>query len=140
MIVVNNLNEKQIIDIANLEEKIFSPNNYNEDELKGFSNSHNFLFYLIYQSDNLVSYAIVLNLKNSCEIYKIATIFEYRNENYASNILNSIKEKFNQIDIEVSTNGCTKNFYIKNGFNELYVRKKYYYDGSDAIIMQFKNK
>ena len=65
MIVVNNLNEKQIIDIVNLEEKIFSPNNYNEDELKGFSNSHNFLFYLIYQSDNLVSYAIVLNLKNS---------------------------------------------------------------------------
>ena len=45
----------------------------------------------------------------------------------------------NQIWLEVSKqNKKALNFYLKNNFKKEYIRKKYYKDGSDAIIMRFQ--
>ena len=124
--------------IFNLEKEIFKNSAFNIDYLKTLiKNDSSFIY--IYLIDNQVcGYLMVLDSIDVYEILAIATIEEYRNKGIAQKLLNKIKIK--NIFLEVrETNQTAINFYKKNKFKEISIRKNYYSEPTEnAIIMKLE--
>ena len=69
------------------------------------------------------------------EILKICVDKESRNMGIANSLITKLNSYQKDIFIEVNENNPAKNFYAKTGFRFVSERKKYYHDGSSAIIM-----
>lgn len=124
--------------IFNLEKEIFKNSAFNIDYLKTLiKNDSSFIY--IYLIDNQVcGYLMVLDSIDVYEILAIATIEEYRNNGIAQELLDKIKTK--DIFLEVrESNQVAINFYKKNKFKEISVRKNYYSEPNEnAIIMKLE--
>jgi len=81
---------------------------------------------------------MVLDSIDVYEILAIATIEECRNKGIAQELLDKIKTK--DIFLEVrESNKKAINFYKKNNFKQISIRKGYYSDPTeDAIIMKME--
>ena len=81
---------------------------------------------------------MVLDSIDVYEILAIATIKEYRNKGVAQGLLDKIKTK--DIFLEVrESNQVAINFYKKNKFKEISIRKNYYSKPNEnAIIMKLE--
>ena len=81
---------------------------------------------------------MVLDSIDVYEILAIATIEEYRNNGIAQELLDKIKTK--DIFLEVrESNQVAINFYKKNKFNQISIRKNYYSEPNEnAIIMKLE--
>lgn len=138
--IVNNLNKEEAKQIEELEIINFKENAYSIDEINNFSKNDNFLFIIVKITNLIIGYAIIYLAIDEIEIYKICVSNFYRKRGIGSNILNEIKSLRKNIIIEVSHRDFTKNFYEKNNFKIIHLRKNYYYDKSDALIMKWENK
>lgn len=138
--IVNNLNKEESKQIEELEIINFKENAYSIDEINNFSKNDNFLFIIVKITNLIIGYAIIYLAIDEIEIYKICVSNFYRKKGIGSNILNEIKSLRKNIIIEVSHRDFTKNFYEKNNFKIIHLRKNYYYDKSDALIMKWENK
>lgn len=138
--IVNNLNKEEAKQIEELEIINFKENAYSIDEINNFSKNDNFLFIIVKITNLIIGYAIIYLAIDEIEIYKICVSNFYRKKGIGSNILNEIKSLRKNIIIEVSHRDFTKNFYEKNNFKIIHLRKNYYYDKSDALIMKWENK
>ena len=78
---------------------------------------------------------------DDADIEGVVTDKDYRNCGVASALIKLAEEKiafFNikKILLEVrESNQSAKNLYIKSGFKSLFVRRKYYLDGENAVVM-----
>ncbi|RRD38492.1 ribosomal-protein-alanine N-acetyltransferase [Fusobacterium nucleatum] len=124
--------------IFNLEKEIFKNSAFNIDYLKTLiKNDSSFIY--IYLIDNQVcGYLMVLDSIDVYEILAIATVEEYRNKGIAQELLDKIKTK--DIFLEVrESNQVAINFYKKNKFNQISIRKNYYSEPNEnAIIMKLE--
>ena len=124
--------------IFNLEKEIFKNSAFNIDYLKTLiKNDSSFIY--IYLIDNQVcGYLMVLDSIDVYEILAIATVEEYRNKGIAQELLDKIKMK--DIFLEVrESNQVAINFYKKNKFNQISIRKNYYSEPNEnAIIMKLE--
>ena len=124
--------------IFNLEKEIFKNSAFNIDYLKTLiKNDSSFIY--IYLIDNQVcGYLMVLDSIDVYEILAIATIEKYRNKGIAQELLDKIKTK--DIFLEVrESNQVAINFYKKNKFNQIAIRKNYYSEPNEnAIIMKLE--
>lgn len=137
--IKNNLDFEELKLIEIFEKEIFYPNNYTYDEIKKMFESNNFYCaFKLDENNSILGYCIFYANDLEIEIYKIGVQKYFRKNNIGTEILNSIKEKFNKIFLEVSDRDDTKYFYLKNKFIEIGIRKKYYYDNSNAILLEWK--
>ena len=124
--------------IFNLEKEIFKNSAFNIDYLKTLiKNDSSFIY--IYLIDNQVcGYLMVLDSIDVYEILAIATVEEYRNKGIAQELLAKIRIK--NIFLEVrESNQTAINFYKKNKFKEISIRKNYYSKPTEnAIIMKLE--
>ena len=124
--------------IFNLEKEIFKNSAFNIDYLKTLiKNDSSFIY--IYLIDNQVcGYLMVLDSIDVYEILAIATVEKYRNKGIAQELLDKIKTK--DIFLEVrESNQTAINFYKKNNFKEISIRKNYYSEPTEnAIIMKLE--
>lgn len=97
--------------------------------------------YIGYETDNkIVSFLNYSLIYDRIEIEYIYTIPGYRNNNLASNLLNhlcelGINNECLNITLEVRCSNTTAiDFYKKNGFKKVSIRKNYY-KGEDGILM-----
>lgn len=87
-------------------------------------------------------FAVWRAVADEAEIITIGVNPEYRKNGIATAMLTLIENELKKsgvkkIFLEVSVNNTPAlNLYKNNGYNEFSVRKKYYDDGSDAILMQ----
>lgn len=123
--------------ISKFEKELFDINGYTEDELISMFSNNSFYLYFLKMNDEICGYAIVYKTVEFAEIYKIAIIRKLQKFGYGSNLLNEIKNDNNKILIEVSDRDKTYEFYLKNNFRLLNKRHRYYYDGSNAYIMEY---
>lgn len=87
------------------------------------------------------SFAIFQLIAGEAELYYIAIKKEFRRKHLADELLNYFIKNFDvdSIFLEVrASNAPAISFYRKNGFKEIGIRKKYYQNGEDAIIMEKK--
>ena len=124
--------------IFNLEKEIFKNSAFNKSYIETLIKGNNSFVYVYLIEDKICGYLMVLDSIDVYEILAIATIEEYRNNGIAQELLDKIKIK--DIFLEVrESNQVAINFYKKNKFKEISVRKNYYSEPNEnAIIMKLE--
>ena len=124
--------------IFNLEKEIFKNSAFSIDYLKTLIKNDNSFIYTYLIDNQVCGYLMVLDSIDVYEILAIATVEEYRNKGIAQKLLNKIKTK--DIFLEVrESNQVAINFYKKNKFKEISIRKNYYSEPTEnAIIMKLE--
>ena len=133
------INDTDYIDqIFNLEKEIFKNSAFNRTYLDTLIKGDNSFIYVYLIDSKVCGYLIVLDSIDVYEILAIATIEECRNKDIAQELLNKIKTK--DIFLEVrESNQPAINFYKKNKFKEISIRKNYYSKPNEnAIIMKLE--
>ncbi|EJU07532.1 ribosomal protein S18-alanine N-acetyltransferase [Fusobacterium hwasookii] len=124
--------------IFNLEKEIFKNSAFTKESTENLIKEDNSFIYTYLIDEKVCGYLMVLDIIDVYEILAIATIEEYRNNGIAQELLDKIKTK--DIFLEVrESNQVAINFYKKNKFKEISVRKNYYSEPNEnAIIMKLE--
>ena len=124
--------------IFNLEKEIFKSSAFNKNYLDTLIKGNNSFIYVYLIENKVCGYLIILDSIDVYEILAIATVEEYRNKGIAQKLLDKIKTK--DIFLEVrESNKIAINFYKKNKFKEISIRKNYYSKPNEnAIIMKLE--
>jgi len=124
--------------IFNLEKEIFKSSAFNKSYLDALIKGDNSFIYAYLIDDKVSGYLMILDSIDVYEILAIATVEEYRNKGIAQKLLDKIKTK--DIFLEVrESNKIAINFYKKNKFKEISIRKNYYSKPNEnAIIMKLE--
>ncbi|BBB31988.1 ribosomal-protein-alanine N-acetyltransferase [Thermotomaculum hydrothermale] len=98
-------------------------------------------FILAYYQNKIVGYICFSTVLDECHILNVAVHPDFRKNGIAQKMIDALFEereksgiKFYYLEVRVN-NIPAINFYKKNGFKELGLRKKYYQDGTDAFVM-----
>ena len=124
--------------IFNLEKDIFKNSAFSKESTENLVKADNSFIYAYLIDEKVYGYLMVLDSIDVYEILAIATVEEYRNKGIAQELLDKIKTK--DIFLEVrKSNEKAINFYKKNNFKQISIRKGYYSDPTeDAIIMKME--
>lgn len=124
--------------IFNLEKDIFKNSAFSKESTENLVKADNSFIYAYLIDEKVCGYLMVLDSIDVYEILAIATIEEYRNKGIAQELLDKIKTK--DIFLEVrKSNEKAINFYKKNNFKQISIRKGYYSDPTeDAVIMKME--
>ena len=124
--------------IFNLEKDIFKNSAFSKESTENLVKADNSFIYAYLIDEKICGYLMVLDSIDVYEILAIATVEEYRNKGIAQELLDKIKTK--DIFLEVrKSNEKAINFYKKNNFKQILIRKGYYSDPTeDAIIMKME--
>ena len=124
--------------IFNLEKDIFKNSAFSKESTENLVKADNSFIYAYLVGEKVCGYLMVLDSIDVYEILAIATVEEYRNKGIAQELLDKIKTK--DIFLEVrESNKKAINFYKKNNFKQISIRKGYYSDPTeDAIIMKME--
>lgn len=124
--------------IFNLEKEIFKNSAFSKSYLNTLIKGDNSFIYIYLIDDKVCGYLIILDSIDVYEILAIATVEEYRNKGIAQELLAKIRTK--NIFLEVrESNQTAINFYKKNKFKEISIRKNYYSKPTEnAIIMKLE--
>ena len=124
--------------IFNLEKEIFKNSAFSRTYLDTLIKGDNSFIYVYLIDDKVCGYLLILDSIDVYEILAIATIEEYRNKGIAQELLDKIKTK--DIFLEVrESNQTAINFYKKNRFKEISIRKNYYSEPTEnAVIMKLE--
>lgn len=130
MIREGNLNDLELI---NSLMSYFNINGYHEI-------NNPFVKFIVYEvSNNIIGCIDYSFFDNRIEINYIIVEEEYQHKGIATKMLEYMIEKYKTIEnitLEVSTKNIKAiNFYHKNGFIDVSIRKNYYSSGDDAIMM-----
>ena len=124
--------------IFNLEKDIFKNSAFSKESTENLVKADNSFIYAYLIDEKVCGYLMVLDSIDVYEILAIATIEKYRNKGIAQELLDKIKTK--DIFLEVrESNQVAINFYKKNNFKEIRIRKNYYSEPNEnAIIMKLE--
>ena len=124
--------------IFNLEKDIFKNSAFSKESTENLVKADNSFIYAYLVDEKVCGYLMVLDSIDVYEILAIATVEEYRNKGIAQELLDKIKNK--DIFLEVrESNKKAINFYKKNNFKEISIRKNYYSEPTEnAIIMKLE--
>ena len=108
-------------------EKSMFKNSISVDGLKSFEMNASHVIWKI-QKIKIIGFVYFFHVKDEIEIIRICIIKSQQNKNYGSLLIDEIKKlKIKKIFLEVSTENINAiNFYLKNGFQRIGVRKGYY--------------
>ncbi len=101
----------------------------------------NFIGFVAVENEKIIGFIATVWCVDECEIELIAVKKEYRRKGVASKLLNVAIDKFKELKIvklflEVRrSNEDAQGFYEKQGFTYVGVRKNYYANVEDALIM-----
>ena len=141
-IMIRKLEERDLQQLCELSTETFKGESWNKEQFQS-AIKQNFCIGF-FDDEKLVSFLIAENLIDDFNILLIATKEEFKNKHIASSLLKTLEDEckilnINKIWLEVkSTNLIAQKFYEKHNFKQIYVRKKYYNNGEDAIILEKK--
>ena len=124
-------------------EKTIFKNSTSKDEFKSFKKNVSHVIWKI-EKIKIIGFVYFFHVKDEIEIIKICIIKSHQRKNYGSKLINEIKKlKIKKIFLEVSVQNINAiNFYLKNGFKKIGVRKGYYAGKNssriDALRLIFK--
>jgi len=139
------INNDNVFKVLQLDNAIFDYDKYNLETLKDFLTNDNYINLCAIIDDEIVGYIIVFSIFDEGCLIKIATNPKFQNNGIATKLFNTAKEELlkkgvTNIYLEVSSeNTVAINFYNKKGFITESVRKSYYNNGDDALIMWLRD-
>lgn len=145
MITVENLSEQNIKDVAEIE-RLCIETPWGEGELFRELENKNAFYACLKKDGHTVGYGGIWLSVGTADITNIAVLPEHRREGLGSLILSELTKKAVkngcfEINLEVNENnrGAVL-LYEKCGFEKVGIRKKYYKNKDNAIIMQYNYK
>ena len=119
--------KKSDYDVLSQIEKSIFQDPISKIELKNFEEQPAYKIWKI-EEKQIVGFVSFFHVKDEIEIIKICIIKSYQRKNYGSILINEIKKlKIKKIFLEVSVENVNAiNFYFKNGFEKIGIRKGYY--------------
>jgi len=126
--------------LLNLEQDCFVQEAWNLEQIKSHHQLQNSLLY--FREDKSlepIGYLIYLENSYEIEILRIGVVADFRRKGIANQLLDFLESlrKTKEILLEVkSENFAAIELYQKKGFINFAVRKRYYPDGTDAILMK----
>ena len=131
-------------EIYEIEKSVFK-NCWSEISLKKELENKNFNLNLLCRLNNkIIGYFFSKNVKNEYHVLNFALKKNYQHRGYGKLFFNIIINEYildGSVFLEVKRSNLSAiNFYKKFNFKEIGLKKKYYSDGEDAIIMRLINK
>ena len=129
-------------EIAALERECFPSDPWNVRMLAESFLSGRFFGSLLEEEGVITAYGGISFVEDEAELELIATAEMYRRCGRAEKILHdlfegAIQRGIKRIFLEVRvSNSSALMMYLKNGFQGIYARSRYYPDGEDAIVMK----
>ena len=146
----NKLTSTEIPSVLSIEERN-SDDPWTELQFETSIENINNLYYCISINDKTIGYLITMLAVDTADILNIGIDPDFQRKGYATGLLNHLikelkKRNIRKILLEVrSGNKSAIQFYKKQGFKEISVRKNYYMknsknqsQGEDGIIMSIK--
>ena len=126
MIDISLCKKKDFNTLIQIEKSIFQ-NYSSKNELKTLEKHSSHVIWKI-EEKKILGFVSFFHVKDEIEIIRICIIKSYQRKNYGSILINEIKKlKIKKIFLEVSVENINAiNFYLKNGFKKIGVRKGYY--------------
>lgn len=110
--------------------------------LENYSNKSSFKLWKIVTT-KIIGFVYFYHVKDEVEILKIGVSKSYQRKKYGTLVINKMKKlKIKKIFLEVSVENLQAiNFYLKNGFEKIGIRKAYYTGNKkriDALRLLFE--
>ena len=105
------------------------------NELKSFEINESHVIWKI-EKIKIIGFVCFFHVRDEIEIIKICIAKSHQRKNYGSILINEIKKlNIKKIFLEVSIENVNAiNFYLKNGFQKIGVRKGYYANDKSSRI------
>ena len=94
-------------------------------------------YYFVYEEDNKIVGYINCWVSDNTEVLNFCVYPEYRKQGIGALLFSEVEKIANgviSLEVRVSNSNAI-NFYSKRGFKKAFVRKGYYSNGEDAILM-----
>ncbi|EKD26929.1 MAG: hypothetical protein ACD_79C00967G0007 [uncultured bacterium] len=123
-------------------ERLSSNNPWSDETLKKAILNPNAINLLLVFEEKITGFLFSCIISDECELHNIAIHPDYRGKGFSKLLIQSFFEllkgkKIANIYLEVRQNNLTAiNLYQKTGFSEYSMRKNYYSDGCNAILMR----
>ncbi len=114
---------------------------WNKNMLEGAFNSGRFISIGIEEDEKLIGLISCSTTEFDADIEGITIDKDFRRNGFAKALLGLLEVKLKEKNIEKVflevrlSNTPAKNLYLGAGYKEISIRKKYYSDGEDAVIM-----
>ena len=105
------------------------------NELKSFEMNESHVIWKI-EKIKIIGFVCFFHVRDEIEIIRICIVKSHQRKNYGSILINEIKKlNIKKIFLEVSIENVNAiNFYLKNGFQKIGVRKGYYANDKSSRI------
>ena len=138
---ITSVKKNEYFRLMKIEESIFEKHLLT-DKLQNYLNRGPIKIWKL-STSKIIGFVIFYHIKDEVEIIQIGIIKPYQRKNYGTLIINKIKKlNIKRIFLEVSVkNSKAINFYLKNGFKKIGIRKGYYKGIKyriDALRLLFK--
>ncbi len=136
--------KKDLDQVCEIEDICFKDGHYNRDQINYEVNNELSKFYVYEEDDKILGFLIYMITFNSATVVQLATHPKYQRKGVATKLFNEMINylkslgygEIETITLEVrSNNEIAHQFYLKNGFKDTLLKKKYYSNGDDAYYM-----
>jgi len=141
-IILRPIFKSDIDEIVNYENEYFHNFTTYEKIIEDINNS--LYQYYVLANAEIYGYVFVLVDEDKVQINSLVVVEKWRNKGYGKILLNNLLTKLKEIQIREITlevrpsNIAALKLYNKFGFKQVAVRKNYYNNGEDALLM-YKN-
>ena len=129
--------------IFGIERSVFGSTCWSCEKLANCLHNKSTITFILEKSKEIIGYNIVTFVEREFEIIRLAVAHKYQSKGFGNALLSFLLDQIPNnssvfLDVKKSnTSGI--NPYKKNGFDIINIRYNYYQDGSDTLIMYFKN-
>jgi ribosomal-protein-alanine N-acetyltransferase len=140
LIIIEPMREEHLPEVMQIERRVFQPG-WSEQAFLRDLHRHDALYLILRVDGKIVGYVGGWFVVDECHITNIAVCPEYREQGLGSRLLHRFlsiarERGMRRATLEVRIgNAPAQNLYKKFGFRPMGVRKRYYDDGEDALIM-----
>lgn len=134
--------EENLKEILEISREVFEEESWNERQFEEAFKTGRSIFLLAKEAGEAVAFLLAEDLIDSVNLLLIATDEKYRNKKIATKLILELEKitknkKINKIWLEVKENNYSAiNFYKKNNFENIYLRRNYYKNGISALIFE----
>ncbi|MDD5065963.1 MAG: ribosomal protein S18-alanine N-acetyltransferase [bacterium] len=142
MISIEPLSEKDLPEVCRMEELVFPGSAWTNDMFRDEIRKPSSCSLLLRQEGVLIGYLVADTVKPELSLLKIAVHPDHRRKGFGSMLLSRLadqsrKEGFTKIFLEVRvSNSAARRIYQRSGFTVAGIRKSYYPDNEDALVME----
>ena len=126
-----------LVELLELEKICFHTFSWNQQQILSHLESNP--IYILFEAEKIISYLIVTVNLEEVEILRIATLPINQKKGYATFLIEELFREFpkHSFFLEVrSSNIKAISLYEKKGFQKFHIRKKYYENLEDALLLK----